>query len=157
MPGVARGRSLPAPGAARGATGLRVMAMLLGLFFLSTGVAKYQWLTDSAILAQRLEQWSRGASPGVRWYLETLAPGVPVFARLVPLAEIGTGVALLVGFWTRFVAALAFLMVLNFHFASGLMHRGWEFVRDGTALPVLAGLLALAIGGAKLPFSVSRE
>jgi uncharacterized membrane protein YphA (DoxX/SURF4 family) len=133
------------------------MAMLLGVFFLATGAAKYEWLFDSGILAQRLEQWSRGAPPGVRWYLDTLAPGVPVFARLVPLAEIGTGAALLVGFWTRFVAALAFLMVLNFHFASGLTHRAGEFVRDGTALPVLAGLLALAIGGATLPFSVSRE
>jgi len=85
-----------------------------------------------------------------------VAPGVPLFARLVPLAELSTGVALILGFWTQLVAALAFLMVANFHFARGFFYE-WEFLMDGAGLPVLGGLLVLALGGLRLPFSVSRE
>ena len=45
-------------------------------------------------------------------------PGTPLFARLVPLGELATGLALIVGFWTRMAAIVGFLMVLNFHFAT---------------------------------------
>jgi uncharacterized membrane protein YphA (DoxX/SURF4 family) len=62
---------------------------------------------------------------------------------------------LIVGFWTRMAAIAAFLMVLNFHFATSAF---WSpaFLRDGTGLPVLGGLLALAISGSRLPLSASR-
>ena len=48
-----------------------------------------------------------------------------------------------------------FLMVLNFHFATSAF---WsiDFLRDGTGLPVLGGLLAIAISGSRLPFSISK-
>jgi uncharacterized membrane protein YphA (DoxX/SURF4 family) len=155
---IRRGRPAPAADSRHAAVALRVMALLLGVFFLSMGAAKFAWFTNSGVLAERLEGWANGAPPSVRWYIEALAvPGIPVFARLVPLAEIGTGLALIVGFWTRLVAALAFLMVLNFHFASGLLHRGWELLLEPAALPVLGALLALAIGGSKLPFSVRGD
>ena len=59
------------------------------------------------------------APPIVRWYLETVCiPGTPLFARLVPLGELAAGLALILGFWTRMAAIVAFLMVLNFHFAT---------------------------------------
>lgn len=140
------------------ANGLRILAVMLGVFFLVTGAAKFAWFADSGILAERFERWSNGAPPSVRWYIETVAvPGIPLFARLVPIAEMTTGLALLAGFWTRLAAGLAFAMVLNFHFASGLLHRGWEIALDAAVLPVLGGLLAVAIGGARLPFSVSKS
>jgi len=46
-------------------------------------------------------------------------------------------------------------MVLNFHFATSAF---WsvDFLRDGTGFPVLGGLLAVAINGSRLPFTVSR-
>ena len=158
MVGVARGRAPAGQGAARALLGLRILALMLGVFFLVTGAAKFAWFTDSGILEERLNRWSNGAPASVRWYIETVAtPGIPVFARLVPLAELATGAALLAGFWTRLAAALALFMVLNCHFASGLFHRGWEFLLDAAALPILGGLLALAIGGARLPFSVSKS
>ena len=139
-----------------GTIGLRLMAVLFGVFFLFTGLDKFGWLTDSGPLAQRFEEWSRGGSPAVRWYIETLAlPGLPLFARLAPLAELAAGAALILGFWTRMAAALALVVVLNFHFVSGALQR-WEFLTDGTGLPVLGGLLALALGGGRLPLSVSR-
>jgi hypothetical protein len=78
---------------------------------------------------------------------------VRVFARLIPLAELATALALLLGFWTPVAATLAFLMVLNFHLASGLIFR-YAFLTNGYGLPVLGGLLALALGGGKLPWSL---
>ena len=119
------------------------------------GSDKLAWLSDSGILAERLQGWlrerSHRACAGISRPLAT--PGVPLFARLVPLAELSTGVALIVGFWTRLAAALAFVMVLNFHFATGEMFHSGEFLTDGAGSPVLGGLLALAIGGTQLPFS----
>jgi uncharacterized membrane protein YphA (DoxX/SURF4 family) len=119
-------------------------------------LTKVGWLTDSSILLLKLQQWVANAPPSVRWYLETVCiPGAPLFARLVPIGEFCAGLALMVGFWTRMAAIAAFLMVLNFHFATSAF---WSpaFLRDGTGLPVLGGLLALAVSGSRLPFSASR-
>jgi len=136
--------------------GLRVLACMLGLFFIFNALDKIAWLADSTILAERLEGWLENAPPGTRWYIETVAmPGVPFFARLVPLVELTAGASLILGFWTRLAAAVAFLMVANFHVARGFIYDP-EFLIDGTGLPVLGGLLALAIGGSRLPFSVSH-
>ena len=133
---------------------LRALALMLGVFFLFQGLNKLPWLLDSSILAERLQNWSRDAAPSQRWYIETIAvPGVPLFARLVPLAELSTGLALIVGFWPRLAAALALAMVANFHFALG-SYFSPDFLIDGAGLPVMGGLLALAIGGSRLPYSV---
>lgn len=155
MPTAARGRTSGSGGGGTGLIGLRVLAVALGVFFLFTGVGTLAWLTDSGPLSQRFDEWLKGATPAARWYIETLAvPGVPLFARLVPLAALATGGALLLGCWTRLVASIALVMMLNVHFVAGSFSQ-WEFLRDGTGLPLLGGLLALAIGGSRLPFSVS--
>jgi uncharacterized membrane protein YphA (DoxX/SURF4 family) len=134
---------------------LRLLALLLGAFFVSRGVDKLAWFLDSSILSERLQGSMRNApAPSVHWYIETIAmPGVPLFARLVPLAELATGVALILGFWPRLVAALALAIVANVHFALG-SYFSREFLIDGTGLPVMGALLALAVGGARLPWSV---
>ena len=143
-------------GGRSGAYGLRTLAFMLGVYFVFNGLDKLAWFGDSGIFAQRLEGWLQDAAPSTRWYIETVAvPGVPLFARLVPLAELSTGVALILGFWTRLVAVLAFLMVANLHVARGFIYE-WEFLIDGTGLPVLGGLLALALAGSQLPLSVSQ-
>ena len=140
-----------------GAYGLRALALMLGVFFIFNALDKLAWFADSSILAQRLEGWAQDAAPSTRWYLETVAaPGVPLFARLVPLAELSTGLGLILGVWTRLVAVLALLMVMNFHFGRGFFYE-WEFLMDGTGLPVLGGLLALALAGSRLPLSMSRQ
>jgi uncharacterized membrane protein YphA (DoxX/SURF4 family) len=145
------GGTAAGPGAARG---LRMLALFLGVFLIFEGIGKLAWLGDSGALSQQLQGWLKGAPPGSRWYLETFAiPGVPMFARLVVVGELLAGTALVVGFWTRLAATLAFLMVLNFHFASGRLFQ-YAFLTNGYGLPVLGGLLALAIGGAQLPWSV---
>ena len=140
-----------------GAIGVRLLAVMLGVFFLGMSSSKVAWFADSSILLNKFQTiFLPKAPPIVRWYLETVCiPGTPLFARLVPLGEIATGLALILGFWTRMAAIAALLMVLNFHFATSAFWST-DFLRDGTGLPVLGGLLAVAISGSRLPFSVSR-
>jgi uncharacterized membrane protein YphA (DoxX/SURF4 family) len=153
MANVPKGKAAGAPYT----VGLRVLAFMLGLFFVFNALDKAAWIADSGILAERLRGWLEQAPPSTRWYIETVAmPGVPFFARLVPTAELSAGAALILGFWTRLAAAVALLMVANFHFARGFVFES-AFLIDGTGFPVLGGLLALAISGSRLPLSVSRQ
>lgn len=136
--------------------GLRVLSISMGVFMLFMGIDKFDWLMDTSVLAGRFQEWREVAPPATRWYLERIAiPGLPVFSRIVVVAEIATGIALILGFRVRLVAALAFFMVLNFHFASDVLLH-YSYLTNGYGLPVMGSLLALAIGGAKLPFGVSR-
>jgi len=147
-------RTGAAPATGASARGLRVLAICLGLFLIFEGIGKLAWLGNSGLLSEQLQGWLKTAPPGSRWYLETFAiPGVPMFARLVVFGELAAGTALLVGFWTRMAALVAFLMVLNFHFASGRLFQ-YAFLTNGYGLPVLGGLLALAMGGGRLPWTV---
>jgi uncharacterized membrane protein YphA (DoxX/SURF4 family) len=76
-----------------------------------------------------------------------------MFARLVPLGEITSGLALIFGLWTPLFAFVAFCMALNFQFASGALFK-YSFLTSGYGLPVLGSTLGLAIGGVRLPWSV---
>src|SRR5262245_34259736 len=94
----------------------------MGVFLLFMGIDKWGWLGDDGVLAGRFQEWLASAPAASRWYLEHVAiPGTPIFTRLVPLAEIAGGTALILGFKARIVAALALFMVLNFHFASDIL------------------------------------
>ncbi|MGE3843845.1 MAG: DoxX family protein [Vicinamibacterales bacterium] len=142
--------------AGREGTGLTVLRIFIGVFFIFVGTDKWRWLFDHSALTMRLQDWLVTAGPYNRWYIEHVClPGAPIFARLVMLGETATGVGLVLGVWTRLVAALAFLMVANIHFASGEFLR-FEFLTNGYGLPVLGALLALAIGGARLPLSLRK-
>lgn len=141
---------MAAPVQARGLTALRVC---LGAFFLFEGIGKVAWLTSAAPLIAQLTRALEGAHPVSRWYLETVClPGAEVFARLVLAGELATGIALILGGYTRLAAAMALLMVLNFHVATGVIFE-YRYLTNGYGLPVLGGLLALAIGGRQLPLS----
>ena len=157
MAGAVRNRSTAAAGGSRGASlALRIMAILVGVFFASMAFNKLAWITDGDILVEKLRVFSKGAPEIVRSYIETFAmPGAPVFARVVPLAEFATALALILGFWTRLAALLALFMILNFHFATASFFH-WEFLRDGTGPPLIGALLALAIAGRDLPWSLTK-
>ena len=142
----------------RQGTGLTILRVAMGVFFLFEGIGKLSWLANSSILAGRLSGWLQEAAAGStsRWYLEHVAiPGTAVFARLVPLGELATGVALIAGVWTPLAAFLAFVMVMNIHVASGALFR-YAFLTNGYGLPVLGATLGLAIGGVRLPLSLRR-
>ena len=136
------------------AAGLRVLSVLMGVFLIFMGLDKLGWFTDGgAFLMARLTEWRDTARPAIRWYLETFAiPGAAVFSKLVPLGELATGTALLLGFRVQVAAAVALLMVLNFHFASDILFR-YSYLINGYGPPILGGLLALVIGGRRLPLS----
>jgi uncharacterized membrane protein YphA (DoxX/SURF4 family) len=140
--------------ASRHAAGLIALRICLGVFFVLESLGKLAWLSDPAILTRQLGEWLQHAPSWSRWYLETIAmPGAPVFARLVPFAEIALGLSLIAGVWVRLAAALGVLMVVNFYFAAGRLPQ-YSFLTSGYALPVLGGLLALAIGGPSRSWSV---
>jgi uncharacterized membrane protein YphA (DoxX/SURF4 family) len=139
------------------ARGLRALSVLLGVFFFFEGLAKIGWLSDPSPLTARLTGYLENANAWNRVYLERVCiPFAPLFARLVLVGELATGVALISGVWTRYAAAVALLMVLNIHFASGLVFQ-YGFLTNGYGLPVLGGLLALALGAVALPASAKRK
>jgi uncharacterized membrane protein YphA (DoxX/SURF4 family) len=140
----------------RQAAGLSILRICIGIFFIFEGLGKIRWLTDTSVLAAQLAVWSLAVPAGSlsHLYLERLAiPYAAIFARLVPLGEITSGVAMVAGFWTPFFALIAFFMALNFQFASGALFQ-YSFLTSGYGLPVLGSTLALALGGVRLPWSI---
>ncbi len=138
------------------ARGLTALRLFLGVFFLFQGLGKIGWLLDPSPLTTQLTEYLQSANQWNRGYLEAVCiPGAAVFARLVLFGELATGVSLILGAYARYAAIAAFLMVLNIQFASGLLFE-YRFLTNGYGLPVLGGLLALAIGGAALPLSVKK-
>jgi len=138
--------------------GLAIVRICLGVFFVAEGLGKIRWFVNSSMLAAQLAGWLQNVPPGSTsaWYLEHVAiPGAAYFARLVPLGEMSCGVALVLGFRTPVFALVAFLMALNFQFASGAVFR-LAFWSSGYGLPVLGSTLGLSIGGVRLPLSVRR-
>jgi uncharacterized membrane protein YphA (DoxX/SURF4 family) len=134
---------------------LRLVSISMGVFLLFMGIGKLFWFTDGgAFLSARLWEWHGAATPASRWYLETIAiPAAAVFARVVPIAEMASGAALLCGAYVRIAAAAALLMILNFHFASDVLLH-YSYLTNGYGLPVVGSLLALAVESRRLPFSV---
>ena len=140
----------------RQGTGLTLLRIFIGIFFIFEGLGKIRWFVNTSQLAGMFSSWSQAAAPGSvsHWYLEHIAfPGLTVFARLVPLGEITSGLALVLGFWTPFFAFVAFFMALNFQIAGNALFR-YSFLTSGYGLPVLGATLALAIGGVRLPWSI---
>ena len=136
--------------------GLTLLRILLGVFFFFQGLSNLPWLLDPSPLSQQFAAWQHSAGAGSvsALYLQRVAiPFAAVLARLVPLAEIGSGLAMIVGFWTAFFAFIALVMVVNFHIASGAIFT-YGFLRNPYGLPVLGGTLALALGGVRLPWSI---
>ncbi len=140
----------------RQALGLAVLRIALGVLFLFQGIGKLGWFASSTPLRQTLASWVDTAGPVGRAYIEAVClPGVELFARLVPAGELATGVALILGIYTRPAAVLALLMLLNFHVAMGLIFK-YAYLTNGYGPPVVGGLLALVIGGAALPLSLRK-
>jgi len=133
---------------------LRLVAFGLGVFFLAMSYNKLTWLGDPAQLTGRFERWLPNASPYARMYLHYVAiPGGTVFARVVPISEFLTALSMLTGVYVNVAAAAALFMILNFHTATSSF-SSIEFLRDGTGPPMIAALLALAVAGRGLPYSL---
>ena len=138
--------------------GLVALRICLGVFFVYEALAKVGWFLDSAPLVKQFEGWLANAGPWNRWYLEIVClPGAPIFARVVPIAEVCTGIALLVGAYVRPVSVAAMVMALNFLFASGALFRYPAVMSNPYLFAVCGGLLALALGAVSLPLSLTKK
>ena len=140
----------------RKGAGLAALRVLIGVFFVSEGLIKLEWFTDSSLLMERFAGYLQAVGPDsvTGWYLQAIAmPGAALFAWLVPLGELGCGLALMMGVRTTLAASVALFMTLNFHIASGAIFDV-GFLTNGYGLPVMGALLGLAIGGVRLPFSL---
>ena len=140
----------------RQGTGLAVLRICIGVFFVFEGFGKMRWFTDTSLLAGQLAGWSQAVPTG-SWshiYLERVAmPYSTTFARIVPLGEITSGAAMVAGVWTPWFALVAFFMALNFQFASGALFK-YSILTSGYGLPMLGSTLALVVGGVRLPWSI---
>jgi uncharacterized membrane protein YphA (DoxX/SURF4 family) len=137
----------------RQSAGWIVLRVCIGVFFICEGIGKLRWFTDASILAARLGEWAQAAPPGsiAAMYLERVAlPYTSIWARLVPLGELVSGVALVAGFRISVFALIAFFMAMNFHVGSGALFK-YSFLTNGYGLPVVGSTLALALGGATAP------
>jgi uncharacterized membrane protein YphA (DoxX/SURF4 family) len=136
------------------AIALRLLSIGIGIFFVAMSAQKGPWLFESDVLSTRLQASVPEAAPLARWYLETVAiPGAAILQRIVPIAELFAGIALILGIRTRAASALAMIMVLNFHVATGTLFT-WDILKEGSGPPLVAGLLALTIAGQELPFAL---
>ena len=141
----------------RQGTGLAILRICIGVFFLFEGIGKIAWL-DRCVAAggaaRRLGAGGAGVARGAtRISSAWRCPTRRYFARPVPLGEMVSGAALIAGFWTPFFAFVAFFMALNFQFASGALFK-YSVLTSGYALPVLGATLALVFGGVRLPWSI---
>jgi uncharacterized membrane protein YphA (DoxX/SURF4 family) len=125
---------------------LLLLRVFLGVFMFFFGLDKASWLLDATPLVTQLASWLPDAPPASRWYLERIIPGAPVFARLIPLGTMLSGLALALGFWTRIAAAISLVLVLSLQLGAASMFR-YAYLVDASGLPLVGGLLALVIGG----------
>ncbi len=125
---------------------LALLRVCVGVFMFFFGFERASWLLDATPLSTQLASWLVDAAPVSRWYLERLIPGAPVFARLVPLGAMLSGLALTFGFWTRIAAATSLVVVLSLQLGAGSMVR-FTYLTDASGLPLVGALLALMIGG----------
>ena len=128
------------------AAALLLLRIALGVFMFFYGLEKASWLLDATPLVTQLASWLPDAPPVSRWYLDRLIPGAPVYARLVPLGAMTSGIALVLGFWTRIAAAMSLVLVLSLQVGAGAMFR-YAYLMDASGLPLMGGLLALIVGG----------
>ncbi len=137
--------------------GLQVLLALLrvaaGASLLGPGLHKLRWFQHPA-LEQQLVLWSSHIdNPLVLKYLQIVTPHSAWLARVVAFGELSVGALLVLGLLTPLAAAIAFVMVLNFHFASGAM-TSLQYLGGQSGLVYLLIFPVLAIGRAGLAFGI---
>jgi uncharacterized membrane protein YphA (DoxX/SURF4 family) len=100
---------------------LAFLRIAAGVSLFASGMQKLSWFAQPP-LDQRFADWAaHPANAAVAKYLAFVAQHPAVFSRVVPVGELGLGILLIAGLLTPLAALLAFLMVLNFQFASSQM------------------------------------
>jgi uncharacterized membrane protein YphA (DoxX/SURF4 family) len=127
---------------------LALLRVAAGLSLLGPGLTKLGWFASAQPLQQKLTAWAASAPfPFVAKYVNFMLPHAGALSKVVALGELGLGGLLLVGFLTPVAALLGFLMVLQFHFASGALFTK-EYVLGQSGLVYLLMYLVLFAGRA---------
>ena len=127
---------------------LALLRIAAGVSLVLAGVGKLSWFGSAQPLQATFTEWiAKAPTPVIGKYLAFLQPHATALARVVVLGELGLGGLLIVGFLTPIAAVLAFLMVLQFHFASGVW-LGKQYVTPGGGLVYLLVFLVLFAGRA---------
>lgn len=104
--------------------GIALIRAWIGFSFLMAGLNKLLMPNFEATLRAQLTEWV--ASNPFAWYAGLMKtvfiPNVHVFAALVPVGEVLTGVGLLLGALTPLCALSGFVMVMNYYLA--MQHTG---------------------------------
>ncbi len=124
---------------------LALLRLAAGLSLLGPGLKKLGWFASAQPLQQSLTTWA-AAAPGsiMAKYIALVQPHAGVLSKVVVLGELGLGGLLIVGFLTPIAAVLAFLMVLQFHFASGAMFTQQYVMGQGGLVYLLMFLVLFA-------------
>ena len=128
---------------------LALLRIATGLSLVASGAHKLGWFAHPG-LEQVLATWtSHTTNPLLQKYLGLVTPHASVLARVVAVGELGLGALLILGLFTPLAALLGFIMVLNFHFASGKMFS-LDYLTGMDGLVYLLIFLVLASGRAGL-------
>ncbi len=128
---------------ARGA--LVLLRVYLGVIFLVAALPKLQQDFTPGLTAFVQQVALQKAHHFYRPFLEQwVLPNAQFFAALVTWAELLVGVTLILGLLTRFSAAVAVVLTLNYMFAKG----AWFWIPSSNDAAFVAIGLALLIGAA---------
>jgi uncharacterized membrane protein YphA (DoxX/SURF4 family) len=123
---------------------LALLRIAAGASLILTGLGKLGWFTSPAALQASFQKFAAGAAnPLVAKYVAFVTPHAGLFSKLVVMGELGLGTLLLVGFLTPLAAILAFLMTLNFYFASSQVFTK-AFYMPGPCVFLLSLLVVFA-------------
>lgn len=132
---------------------LALLRIATGAALLAPGLHKLAWIGNPTLDAQ-LKLWTAAQhNTLVLKYLTFMLAHASVLARVVVAGELMLGVLLILGFLTPVAAALAFLMIANFHFASGAM-LSMDYVTGQDGLVFLLIFPVLLVGRAGLALGV---
>jgi thiosulfate dehydrogenase [quinone] large subunit len=128
---------------ARGA--LVLLRVYLGVVFLVAALPKLQQDFTPGLTGFVERVGLQRGHPFYQQFLDQVVlPNAPAFAALVTWSELLVGVTLILGLVTRFSAAVALVLALNYMFAKG----AWFWTPSSNDAAFVAIALALLIGAA---------
>jgi len=130
---------------------LALLRIAAGVSLLTSGLQKLSWFAHPP-LQERFAEWAaHPANAAVAGYLGVVSQYPLTLSRVVALGELGLGTLLILGLLTPLAALLAFLMVLNFQFASSQMFSlAWLRGQSGLAYVLIYPVLSFGRAGTAL-------
>jgi len=127
---------------------LALLRIAAGVSLFTSGLQKLSWFAQPP-LQQKFAEWSaHPANDAVATYLAFVSHYPGAFARVVVVGELGLGALLILGLLTPVAALLAFVMVLNFQFASGqIFSMGYVRGQSGLAYLMIYPVLYFGRAG----------